>query len=261
MSKVVIQPAHFSLDTALDIAKRFDYNLEIVAFARAQILDNDWEDLLEEHKNKLRGFKGSISVHGIITDILIHSTDKKIQEISKNRVNHCLEISKALGAQFVVFHGNFNPLLKFERYYRNWVETHTSFWSEVTNKYDFIILLENMWEPTPEIFRTLLDEVNSPRLKICLDTGHANIYSDVPIKNWIDCLGKDIPYIHVDDNLGEIDDHLAVGEGNINWKEFSNSIDVANIYPQIVFEGVTLEKTMKSIDYFRKEGIYPFNAR
>jgi len=261
MSRVVIQPNQFSLDTALDVAKQFDYNLEIVAFARAQILDKGWEELLEEHKDKLQGFRGSISIHGIITDILIHSTDSKIQEVSKNRVYHCLDISKALGAQFVVFHSNFNPLLKFERYYRNWVEKHTDFWSEVTSKYDFIILLENMWEPTPEIFRILLDEVKSPRLKICLDTGHANIYSKIPIKDWIGCLGKDIPYMHVDDNLGDIDNHLVAGDGDINWKEFSDSIKEANIYPQIVFEGVTLENTLKSIDYFRKEGIYPFNIR
>ena len=260
MSKVGIQPNQFSLDTALDIAKQFDYNLEIVAFARSEILDFGWEELLEEYKTKLRGFEGIISVHGIITDILVHSTDKKIQEISKNRVYHCLEISKALGAQFVVFHSNFNPIIRFERYYRNWLETHTVFWSEIINKYDFIVLLENMWEPNPEIFRVLLDEVNSPRIKICLDTGHANIYSEVPIKDWIHYLNSDVPYIHVNDNLGYIDDHFAVGDGNIDWKAFSDSIEEANINPQIVFEGVTLEKTMKSIDYFRKEKIYPFQV-
>ena len=119
-------------------------------------------------------------------------------------------------------------------------------------------LTKRMKSLATELFRILLDEVNSPRLKICLDTGHANIYSKIPIKDWIGCLGKDIPYMHVDDNLGDIDNHLAAGDGNINWTEFSESIKEADIYPQIVFEGVTLENTMKSIDYFRKEGIYPF---
>ena len=93
-----------------------------------------------------------------------------------------------------------------------------------------------MWEGSPDVFRKLLDEVNSPQLKICFDTGHANIFSKVPVSEWFDVLGKDIPYMHVNDNKGDVDNELVPGEGSINWQEFSGNIKKHEMTPNIVFE-------------------------
>jgi len=127
-------------------------------------------------------------------------------------------------------------------------------------KYNLIVLLENLWEPTPEVFRRLLDQVGSPRLKICFDTGHANIFSRVPFKEWFDQLNQDIPYVHISDNKGEVDDELIPGDGIINWHEFTNILEDCQVNPEIVLEVCTLEKTKQSLKYLEMQKIYPFNV-
>jgi sugar phosphate isomerase/epimerase len=37
-------------------------------------------------------------------------------------------------------------------------------------------------------------------------------------ENYIELLGEKLSTIHYHDNLGQKDDHLVIGEGNINWE-------------------------------------------
>ncbi|KPL02996.1 MAG: hypothetical protein AMJ73_07840 [candidate division Zixibacteria bacterium SM1_73] len=261
MSKIFIQPPDYdSFDEFLFYAKEHDYNMEIASFAYSDVLDTNWEEILKDHQKKLQGFGGTISLHGAFKELIIHSRDRRIREVAKDRIFQNLELAKALNAKYIVFHGNFNPLIRHEGYKKNWIKQNAIFWSEVLDKYEIVIVLENLWEPTPEIFRKLLDEVNSTHLKICFDIGHTNIFSKVALEEWFSMLGEGIVYIHVNDNKGDVDNELAPGEGNINWQTFSKLIEKYRIAPEIVFEVGTLEKTIQSLEYFQKENIYPFNV-
>lgn len=261
MSKIFIQPPdNDSFDEFLSYAKEHGYNLEIASFAYSRVLDSNWQEILADHQQKLLGFSGTISLHGAFMELIIHSRDRRIREVAKDRISLNIEIAEALNAKYIVFHGNFNPLIRHESYKKNWIEQNAIFWSEFLDRYHIIVVLENLWEPTPEIFRKLLDEVNSSRLKICFDIGHTNIFSKVALEEWFSMLGEDIVYIHVNDNNGDVDNELAAGEGNINWQKFSKLTEKYRIAPEIVFEVGTLEKTIQSLEYFQKENIYPFNV-
>lgn len=261
MSKIYIQPPDYdNFDKFLEYAKEHGYNLEISYFAYSNVLDANWQAILKDHQQKLQSFEGTISIHGAFQDLIVHSRDNRIRDIAKDRIFQNLEIAKILNAKYVIFHGNFNPLITQKSYEQNWVEQNARFWSEAVNKYDTAVLLENLWEPTPKILRKLLDEIKSPRLKICFDTGHANIFSKVPFEEWFTVLCEDIPYIHVNDNKGNVDNELVPGEGTVNWQKFSDLIKKCQIDPKVVFEVGTLEKTIQSLKYFREENIYPFNV-
>jgi len=260
MSKIFVQPPdRMHLDEFLEYARKHEYNVEIASFAYSSTLDGDWKTTLEDHKQKLRVFEGTVSLHGPFQDLLVHSTDDRIMRVAIDRIYQTLDIAKDLNVKYVVFHGNFNPLIRHERYEQNWIERNFRFWSETLDRYGMVILLENVWEPEPEAFRRLLDEVKSPRLKICFDTGHANIFSKVSFDEWFAALENDIPYMHINDNKGDSDNELVPGDGTVNWQKFSRLIEEHHINPEIVFEVCTLQKTRQSIKYFSKEGIYPFN--
>lgn len=261
MSKIFVQPPDAqSFDEFLTFATIHGYNLEIASFAYNTVLDTNWQEIVKDHKQKLQDFKGTISVHGAYLDLLIHSRDEKIRKVAKNRIFQNLEIAKELNASFIVFHGNFNPLIKHESYRRNWIEQNAQFWSEVLDTYTITVLLENLWEPAPHIFREVLDLVKSPHLRICFDTGHAHIFSEVPFEEWVSVLQEDIGYIHVNDNNKDVDSELVPGDGTIDWQEFSHIIIEYEITPEIVFEVGTLENTMRSLTYFKERGIYPFRT-
>ena len=256
-----------NFDALLEYAKEHRYNLEFKTFIYPDFLGANGQEILKDYQQKLHGFKGAISVHGACGDPVIdviHSEDKKVREAAKQMIVQSLEIVRELKAKHVVFHGCFNPLASAgsEGYKLNWIERNTIFWSEVLEKYPSTVVLENTLDPTPEVFRTLLDEVNSSRLKICLDIGHINVWSKAPVEEWIAVLGEDIRSIHTHDNKGDVDSHLAPGKGTINWQEFSDLIAKYQIDPDIVFELLeeTLEQTIQSLKYFREENIYPCNT-
>ena len=248
-----------SFDAVLEYAKEHSYNLEISIFGIPRFYD-DWQEILKDCQQKLHEFEGAISVHGAFADLVIHSEDKKVREAARQMVFQSLDIVRELKAERIVFHGNFDPSQRRERYERNWIERNAVFWSEVLEKYPSTVVLENTHDLTPEMLRMLLDEVSSSRLKICLDIGHVNFWSKAPVEEWIAVLGKDIRSIHIHDNKGDDDSHLAPGKGTINWPEFSDLIAKYQIDPDIVFEVETLETTIQSLKYFREENIYPCNT-
>jgi protein FrlC len=66
----------------------------------------------------------------------------------------------------------------------------------------------------------MIDEIDSEKLGILLDTGHCNVNGeDVPP---VIASLKDTPlHIHIDDNFGDSDAHLIPGEGNINFDQLA----------------------------------------
>jgi sugar phosphate isomerase/epimerase len=259
MSKLYVQPIyHDSLSEFIELAKVNSYNIELATFAFSNIYDTDWNQVLLEHQRQLKDFAGQISMHGVFNDVAIHSEDSKIAAVSRERIQSSIDVAKSLNAQKIVFHGAVNPIILNEWYFKNWLERNASFWKQVLEQYDGVVLIENVWEPTPDIFRKLLDMVNSPRLKICLDVAHAHVCSKVPLEGWLATLGEDVVYMHFSDNNGQTDQHAEIGTGNINWQSLTQSICRLNLAPDVVLEECTLTQTQASINYLKSHQIYPY---
>jgi sugar phosphate isomerase/epimerase len=260
MSKVFVTSLWTdSFNPVLSYARENQHNFEIQIFGSPRVLDTNLQEILTDYQQKLKPFKGIISIHGPFEDLKLHSVDRRIGELTKQRYIQALDIAKELKASMVLFHGNFSSLARDESE-RQWgIRRNVEFISEILNKYNFTVLLENVWEKTPQIFRTFLDEIKSPRLKICIDMGHLNVWADAPIDEWISVLGDDIRYMHVHDNKGDYDSHSVPGEGNINWQNFSSIIVKNKIEPFIVLEVVGVEKTRKADNFLRENNIYPYN--
>jgi len=255
-SKIFIQPLEENFDAFLDYATKNNYNMEIASFAFGNTLDSHGDSLLKEYKTKLKNFKGTISTHGVFHDLILNSKDNKIRKLAEERIYQSMEIAKALNAKYIVFHGNFNPLINHKGYMPKWVKRNIEFWKTVTDKYKITIVLENLWEPYPELFKEIIEGVNSPYLRVCLDIGHANIFSKVPVTKWLSVLKDNIVYLHINDNKGKVDDELIPGKGNIDWKNISKALKRNKLEPNMIFEVGSLENTIKSIDYFKKNKLF-----
>ncbi len=74
-----------------------------------------------------------------------------------------------------------------------------------------------------ELLRKVIDEVDilSPDggLGICIDVGHANLRKfGHSVERYLDEFREKLVHLHLADNFGQKDDHLAPGEGTIDWK-------------------------------------------
>ena len=82
MSKIFVQPPDDeNFDEFLAFAKENGYNMEIASFAYSRVLDSNWQEILQDHQQKLQGFEGIISLHGAFLDLILHSRDKKIADL------------------------------------------------------------------------------------------------------------------------------------------------------------------------------------
>ncbi len=82
--------------------------------------------------------------------------------------------------------------------------------------------------------RYIYSELKSPYVKMCLDTGHANV-SDGPAK-YIQEFGKKIVCCHFHDNKGRNDEHLPVGRGTINWERVCEEFNKINFKGPFISE-------------------------
>ncbi len=259
MSKLYVQPLyHASLPEFVTYAQTQGFNLEIATFGYQNVYEIDWNQAVVEHQRQLKDFNGQLSMHGVYEDVTIHSNDPRIVAIAKENIQNSINVARQLGADKIVFHGGVNPLILNEWYQKNWLEKNAPFWKELLEGFSGTVLLENVWEPNPEIFRTILDQVASPRLKICLDVAHANVYSKVPLEEWFTKLGKDIVYMHFSDNNGVADQHAAIGTGKIDWQTLTGLIAEHGLATDVVLEECTMERTLASVAYMQEHQVYPF---
>ena len=69
----------------------------------------------------------------------------------------------------------------------------------------------------PDEMLSILRAADSEAVRSCIDYGHSHLNG-----NTLEFLEKLVPflhYTHIADNLGEADDHLAMGEGTVDWPE------------------------------------------
>lgn len=91
-------------------------------------------------------------------------------------------------------------------------------------KWDVTLCVENMPfknNPISKVseIKRLVRTVNHSRVKVCLDTGHANMFSS-DIASDVRLLGEDLATLHVHDNSGWCDAHKLPYCGTIKWDEF-----------------------------------------
>ena len=80
------------------------------------------------------------------------------------------------------------------------------------------------------------------------DFGHANTLGKV--NGFLPYVGK-ASHIHIHDNHGTSDEHLALGDGLINWKVVGKAV-AANYNGIVVIEGRSIEEARTSLPVFRK---------
>ncbi len=88
---------------------------------------------------------------------------------------------------------------------------------------DMFICLENLsvkYDATCDNLLSIIEEVGSDRLGICLDTGHLNLAGGNPAQFVVQA-GSLLKALHIADNEGTYDQHMMpYGKGIFPWDEF-----------------------------------------
>jgi sugar phosphate isomerase/epimerase len=166
-----------------------------------------------------------------------------IRQASLDEMRHSLDVAAEIKAEKAVLHpGYITGMGVFamdaaKRY------AHEGLTAIVAHAHALNLLLcfENMfpayhlfYEPAP--FEDLFREF--PGMKMTLDAGHANIgdTGQTRLAAFVSRLGPKIGHVHVSDNFGKRDDHLAVGKGNIDFPSLVSALKQAGYDDTITLE-------------------------
>jgi len=217
---------------------------EVNLFYPSVDLDNwKWNEI--EAINKFsRDEEIEISVHAAFYELNIAAFLKSIREESVRYIIKSIDFCCELGSEVITVHpGKYtygvepgaspetDPLMKIQ--WDHNIESLKRINAYAESK-GITICLENVgWNYLDQSFEDLLkirDEVGHS-LQFTLDIGHARIYSEAGIEEGFRVLGDNIRHIHLSDNYGMEDDHLPIGEGNIDYLRFFHLI---RNFPHIV---------------------------
>jgi sugar phosphate isomerase/epimerase len=87
-----------------------------------------------------------------------------------------------------------------------------------------------------QILVRILDQIDSPFLGLCYDSGHDYIWSPAPYE-LLRRYQNRLFAVHLHDNLGQDDDHLAPGTGKINWELVREELGRSSYAGSFTLEG------------------------
>lgn len=194
----------------------FDFNFVDYTLAQGSpLLGREWESWVRGIRERAEANgQRFYQSHGHMFDVLRLYDE----ETNALLIDRAIRGSGMLGVKWVVYHPynmGMNRVEARKKSYERFVSLR-----EKAEKVGVGIAIENM--PFPETYggqvEELLEFAEKLDLGICWDTSHANLtgYQDqaVPLR----MIGKRLKTLHVSDNFGQRDDHLAPGYGSVNWE-------------------------------------------
>ena len=268
MARVLIAVSRLDIREHLDLALKYGCGLELQAFSNPEVLDGDWQGLLSRYKTLLKDFPNPLASHGAFFDMCSASVDARVVALTRERYLLNLDIAAELGAAHVIFHTNFLPMIRTERYRSAWIESQVGFWEELGReaaRYNLSIVLENMWDPDPFILEGLFRNLKAPNLAICLDISHAYLYKTNrmhSVEQWLAILDPYVIHVHLNNSRGVIDEHLALNAsgGALNYTQLLPQLAQMRHRPWLVLEMDDVIAAERSLVFMQQILGHEFNT-
>lgn len=210
----------FSKD-ALEIIRDNKIGMESNHFCISYNLDDEnFEDTVSVVRRDMEFCEiddlSRLFIHGPFTEIYPQAIDPKAVKMGLERLEDAYRGCKALEADRMVVHSGFLPVMYFDEWH---VKQSVEFWTEYMKEKsdEFKIYIENVFDPNPESLIDIVKGISDPRVKLCLDVGHANaVTEDKDVYRWIKAMGENIGHFHIHNNDGSADQHNAVTDGMVD---------------------------------------------
>ena len=233
---------------AAALARQWRLGYETIAFSYAPLLDDP--STLPRVQRETEGF-ARLWLHGPFAELTPCAIDPLVRDVAFRRFRQTVQAARQLNIRRMVFHGGFIPHVYYPEWY---VEQSVMFWRGFLREVpqDMTLALENVMEPSPDTLVSIVQQVNDPRLGLCLDVGHANTcVSTTPPAEWIAPMAPYLHHVHLHNNLGDTDLHAPLGEGTVPMAEIIDA--VLRAAPQATFT-IENQNALPSLQWLARQG-------
>jgi sugar phosphate isomerase/epimerase len=224
------------------------YDLEI--YFPAAVLDQLEKADVEALRTSL-DWNPALTLHAPFMDLNAGAVDTMVRSVTQLRFRQVLDVAAILKPRAVVFHAGYDRW-RYAGRKDIWLDNGLPVWKglvEMASKFGVRLAVENVFDEDPDALAMLIDAVGSPDFGLCFDTGHFNLFSKVALEEWFKAIGDRVVELHLHDNAGNEDSHLALGKGTFDFDLFFGLLRQHGVRPVYTIEahdkddvGVSIER-------------------
>ncbi len=196
----------------------------------------------------------SCTLHAPFFDLAPGALDPDILAASRNKLRKAFQLIKIFQPKSIVCHLNFEE--NKQGYKKEaWADSAMETWRELTEtaaESDCLMMLENTYENSPDAHELILSGLQSDTAGFCLDVGHLMCFAKKPWQDWLPRLSPWLGQLHLHDNNGIQDQHIAPGLGNFNFQELFQFFATNKLNPLITLEPHSEVDLWASFEYLSK---------
>lgn len=178
------------------------------------------------------------TLHAPFFDLAPGALDPIILKQSRAKLRLAFDLLDIFRPHSIVCHLQYEDSKQGYQYDR-WLETASKTWSElvaIAAARNIPVMLENTYEINPKAHLDILTRLNSPHCRFCLDVGHLLAFSRSDWRNWLPELSPWLGQLHLHDNHGGHDSHLALGQGVFDFQGLFNFLRKNDLTPLVTLE-------------------------
>lgn len=257
MKKIYVIPDLQCIEQSLQLVHKYGARFEYNDFYLPSVLDDQKKQIkiIDSYAAARQDFSED-TIHGAFLDVILHSSDPLICEISKKRVIQSMEIAKEMGVRAVIFHTGRIQGFREVNYIQNWYKVNENFFRNILERYaKQEIYIENMFDESPDILANLARRMkDQPRFGVCLDYAHAMVFGKES-RDWVNALAPYIRHMHINDNDLHEDLHWPLGQGKIDWQAFGEQTQKNCVDASVLIEMKGADKQEQSIQFLRENNL------
>lgn len=231
------------------------YDLEEFGFSGWEVVSEGKQQLndgtLSEIKNIIETTDLVLTLHLPFSDLNLGSLNHPIWKETIRQMTKCIDRASDFVELAVVHPGHLSPLgMQLpDMAWRQNIEGLRAI-CDFADDFGIKIGIENMvnmqhvFGKQPGEIHGMIESLERENVGLALDLGHANTNGNV--FEFMEDLSK-VVHVHLHDNKGKSDEHLALGKGNINWKEVIKKFK--GYKGRFVTEARTIEEGTTSLKY------------
>jgi len=195
-----------------------------------------------------------ITLHAPFQDLLPGALDRHILAATRARLQEAFDLLDIFHPRTIVCHLGFES-----RHYTGvedrWLAHSLGTWEPLAAqaaRFGTLVTLENVYETEPALIRRLFARLTAANIRLCLDVGHLQAFGGGNFAVWLQELGGLVGQLHLHDNHGAEDEHLALGQGIVPLPQVLSYFAPCQPLPVITLEPHKENSLEPSLQYLAR---------
>ena len=200
----------------------------------------------------------SRTLHAPFLDLAPGATDIRIREVTRDKLRRAFALLEVFKPKSMVCHLDYEDN-KHSYKMDEWLNISLETWSElleIAARTNTPVMFENTYEHLPDVHLRLFEQLPGSNFGFCMDVGHLMAYAGSTWQVWLDKLQPWLGQMHLHDNDGNRDDHIAIGQGRFDFGELFDHLHKNNLSPLITLEPHSEKDLWISLKAIRSLGLF-----